>query len=90
VPQSREAYLTTLERHVATPPKVTLEQRERALRYLHMIFADFSFEAFSPSYRARDLFLLGPESPADADLFYRIVAGDLPPETPPRREGRAS
>jgi hypothetical protein len=35
-----------------------------------------------------DLFLDGPSSPKDAEVFYRIVAGDLPPETPPRRESR--
>ena len=37
------------------------------------------------SASGRDLFLEGPGAPPDADVFYRIVAGDLPPETPPER-----
>lgn len=67
----------------------TPEQQTRARRYLNLVFSQFSFHAFSPTYRARDLFLAGPGSPADSDVFYRIVAGDLPPETPPR-QGRAA
>ena len=63
------------------------EQRTRARRYLDLVFAQFSFEAFSPTYRARDLFLEGAGAPPDAEVFYRIVAGDLPPETPPRARG---
>ena len=39
---------------------------------------------------ASDLFLEGPACPPDAEVFYRIVAGDLPPETPPRRQTRAT
>jgi len=64
------------------------DQQMRARQYLDVVFSRFSFDAFSPSYRARDLFLAGPGSPPDTDVFYRIVAGDLPPETPPRREAR--
>jgi hypothetical protein len=75
--------------HLAGPAaRPTADQQARARQYLSLVFSDFSFDAFSPSYRARDLFLEGPGSPGDAEVFYRIVAGDLPPETPPRREAR--
>jgi hypothetical protein len=66
----------------------TEEQQARAREYLNLVFSEFSFDAFSRSYRASDLFLDGPAGPPDADVFYAIVAGDLPPETPPRRETR--
>jgi hypothetical protein len=89
-PQTSLAYfeaLTRLASHASRPGEA---QRERARQYLDLVFSQFSFDAFSPSYRARDLFLAGPASPADAEVFYRIVAGDLPPETPPRREARVA
>ncbi|HSD29232.1 MAG TPA: hypothetical protein VLL75_18160 [Vicinamibacteria bacterium] len=80
------AYFDALRRLAKSGARPTPEQRAVARRYLNVVFREFSFDAFSPSYRARDLFLEGPGSPPDADVFYRIVAGDLPPETPPRRE----
>jgi hypothetical protein len=55
-----------------------------------VVFDRFSFDAFSPSYRARDLVLTGPGSPSDNGVFYRIVAGALPPETPPGGAARAA
>ena len=67
---------------------VAPETQARARAYLSLVFQDFSFFAFSPTYRARDLFLSGPGSPPDAELFYRIVAGDASPETPARSEAR--
>ena len=87
-PRTIPAYWSALERLAATETVPSDEQRTRARRYLDLVFAQFSFEAFSPSYRAEDLFLEGPGAPPDADVFYRIVAGDLPPETPPQREAR--
>jgi hypothetical protein len=84
IPEYFEA-VTRLATHSSRP---TPEQQARARRYLNVVFSEFSFQAFSPSYRARDLFLEGPGSPPDADVFYRIVAGDLPPQTPARREAR--
>lgn len=87
-PETIPAYWSALERLAVSRAAPSEEQRTRARRYLDLVFAQFSFEAFSPSYRARDLFLEGPGSPPDADVFYRIVAGDLPPETPPQREAR--
>ncbi|HVQ28034.1 MAG TPA: hypothetical protein VMV21_00545, partial [Vicinamibacteria bacterium] len=87
-PRTIPAYWSALERLVATETVPSDEQRTCARRYLDLVFSQFSFEAFSPSYRAEDLFLEGPGAPPDADVFYRIVAGDLPPETPPQREAR--
>jgi hypothetical protein len=87
-PPSIPLYFDTLGRMAAADLRPTAEQQQRARQYLNLVFSTFSFEAFSRSYRARDLFLEGPASPADAEVFYRIVAGDLPPETPPRRESR--
>jgi hypothetical protein len=87
-PATIPEYFEALERLAAAPFQPTPDQQARARQYLSLVFSEFSFDAFSPSYRARDLFLEGPGSPADADVFYRIVAGDLPPETPPRREAR--
>lgn len=87
-PGTMAEYFTALSRMAGTPPRPTAEQQARARQYLNLVFSEFSFDAFSPSYRARDLFLEGPGSPSDAEVFYRIVAGDLPPETPPRREAR--
>jgi hypothetical protein len=85
-PPTIQDYFEALGRVGTAHVEPTPEQRSRARRYLDLVFTQFSFDAFSPSYRARDLFLEGPESPRDADVFYRIVAGDLPPETPPRRD----
>jgi hypothetical protein len=84
-PQTIPDYFQALGRHASTTVHPTPDQQARARQYLSLVFSEFSFDAFSPSYRARDLSLDGP---ADADVFYRIVAGDLPPETPPRRETR--
>jgi hypothetical protein len=84
-PRTIDAYFEALVRLAGTGGPPTAEQQMRARQYLNVVFSTFSFEAFSPTYRARDLFLDGPASPSDADVFYRILAGDLPPETPPRR-----
>jgi hypothetical protein len=84
-PRTIPEYFQALGRLATTAVHPTHEQQARARQYLSLVFSEFSFEAFSPGYRARDLSLDGP---ADADVFYRIVAGDLPPETPPRRETR--
>lgn len=87
-PASAAEYLEALTRLSGPHERPGPEQRERARRYLSLVFRDFSFAAFSPSYRARDLFLSGSGSPPDADVFYRIVAGDLAPETPARSQDR--
>ncbi len=87
-PATVPAYLDAIARLATDPTPPSLEERTRAKQYLNVVFSAFSFEAFSPSYRAKDLFLDGPGSPPDAEVFYRIVAGDLPPETPPRGEAR--
>ena len=87
-PASPELYLQALTRLAGPRIEPGPEQRARARSYLSLVFRDFSFAAFSPSYRARDLFLTGPGSPPDADVFYRIVAGDLAPETPARTQDR--
>jgi hypothetical protein len=84
-PSTIADYFEALQRLATTAAHPTPEQKVRARQYLNVVFSTFSFDAFSPSYRARDLFLEGPASPSDADVFYRILAGDLPPETPPRR-----
>jgi len=87
-PTSVGDYFEALARLADSGSHPTAEQQTRARQYLDVVFAQFSFDAFSPSYRARDLFLEGPGSPRDAEVFYKIVAGDLPPETPPRREAQ--
>jgi hypothetical protein len=83
-PGSVGEYLEAVANLASRPRVPTPDQRERARRYLNLVFSSFSFDAFSPSYRAKDLFLDGPGSPPDAETFYKIVAGDLPPETPAR------
>lgn len=87
-PEGPEAYAAAVTRLAGPREAPDAETRARARSYLSLVFRDFSFDAFSPSYRARDLFLTGPGSPADADVFYRIVAGDLAPETPARAAQR--
>jgi hypothetical protein len=87
-PATTGDYLEALARLAGPREPPGPEQRARARSYLSLVFRDFSFAAFSPSYRARDLFLSGPASPGDADVFYRIVAGDLAPETPARSQDR--
>jgi hypothetical protein len=87
-PRTPAEYFAALTRLATSSTSATADQQARAREYLNIVFSEFSFEAFSPSYRARDLFLEGPASPPDAEVFYRILAGDLPPETPPRREAR--
>lgn len=87
-PPTIPEYFDAVARLAALAERPSADQQARARRYLNLVFSAFSFDAFSPSYRALDLFLEGPASPPDADVFYRIVGGDLPPETPPRREAR--
>jgi len=87
-PSTIPGYFGALARLAAGGVHPTAQQQADARQYLSLVFSEFSFDAFSPSYRAVDLFLDGPSSPSDAEVFYRIVAGDLPPETPPRRESR--
>jgi hypothetical protein len=89
-PASIDAYFEAVTRLAYGGASPTEEEQARAREYLNLVFSEFSFDAFSRSYRARDLFLEGPEGPPDADVFYAIVAGDLPPETPPRRETRVA
>lgn len=85
-PETIAEYLDAIARLASRSTPPSAEQQMRARQYLNVVFSAFSFEAFSHSYRAKDLFLDGPGSPPDAEVFYRIVAGDLPPETPPRGE----
>ncbi len=85
-PANALAYFDALRRLAESGARSTPEQQAVARQYLNVVFREFSFDAFSRSYRARDLHLEGPGSPPDAEVFYRIVAGDLPPETPPRRD----
>jgi hypothetical protein len=87
-PATAEAYFEAVTRLAGPREQPEPERRARARSYLSLVFREFSFDAFSPSYRARDLFLTGPGSPADAGVFYRIVAGDLAPETPARAQDR--
>lgn len=87
-PSTASDYFDSLRWLASNRARTTPDQQARARQYLDVVFSQFSFDAFSPSYRARDLFLEGPGSPPDTEVFYRIVAGDLPPETPPRREAR--
>jgi hypothetical protein len=87
-PRTASDYFGSLGWLASHRARSTPEQQLRARQYLDVVFSKFSFDAFSSSYRAQDLFLEGPESPADTEVFYRIVAGDLPPETPSRREAR--
>jgi hypothetical protein len=87
-PESLDAYFAALDRMASAAEAPSAERQARARSYLSLVFRDFSFHAFSSTYRARDLFLSGPASPPDAPLFYRIVAGDASPETPARSETR--
>lgn len=87
-PATIDGYFASLERLARETPMIAPERQAYAREYLSLVFRDFSFHAFSPTYRARDLFLSGPGSPPDAGLFYRIVAGDASPETPARSEAR--
>jgi hypothetical protein len=84
-PRTPSEYFDALWRLAFLVTGPTPDQQDRARQYLSLVFSEFSFDAFSPAYRARNLPLEGPASPPDAGLFYRIVAGDLPPETPRRR-----
>ena len=87
-PSTAAEYFVALARLAEGGVHPNPRQQADARQYLSLVFSEFSFEAFSPSYRAVGLLLDGPSSPKDAEVFYRIVAGDLPPETPPRRESR--
>jgi hypothetical protein len=87
-PESLDASFAALDRWASAAEAPSAERQARARSYLSLVFRDFSFHAFSSTYRARDLFLSGPASPPDAPLFYRIVAGDASPETPARSETR--
>jgi hypothetical protein len=87
-PRTPAEYFSALTGLAASRVRATAEQQAKARQYLNLVFSEFSFDAFSPWHRAVEVFLDGPASPADAEVFYRILGGDLPPETPPRREAR--
>ena len=68
------------------PPRPTPEQQARARQYLDVVFSAVLVRGVQPLVPGARPLPDRPGSPPDADVFYRIVAGDLPPETPPRRE----
>jgi hypothetical protein len=57
-------------------------RRERAREYLSLVFSDFSYRAFTDSWRAEPFTLDGGAAP-EAEIFYKVVAGLLPLGTPP-------
>src|SRR5262249_11012173 len=61
-PPTIPQYFEALSRLATSSPRPAAEQQQRARQYLNLVFSTFSFEAFSRSYRARDLFLEGPAS----------------------------
>ena len=59
-----------------------------ARRYLDLVFSQFSFDAFSPSYRAEDLFLEGPGARRTPMSSTASSPATFPRRRPPQREAR--
>jgi hypothetical protein len=79
-PSARDEYFDGIESLPAQTPDEA--RRERAREYLSIIFSDFSYRAFTDSWRAEPLRFEGVAA-AEAEVFYKIVAGLLPLGTPP-------
>lgn len=82
-PGSENAYFDLITKLAALKPNTTAEQKELAKQFLSILYFQKSFHAFGPDFSASDVRLSNQPHQADFDLFYRIIAGDLPVETRP-------
>lgn len=88
-PTSREEYFKVLDRLAERPTGTSEAQKEMGRQYLSVLAREFSYEAFSASYAARDVRLSGHAVGSEFDTFYRVLAGELPSATRPPLRGTA-
>lgn len=82
-PPSQAAYFAQLEQWVQHQERPRPEQILAGKRYMHLVFKGFSFEATDPQFNPECSRLPDGNLPADANRFYRILAGlDAPPDRP--------
>ena len=82
-PDSPEAYFHTIERLAREHTCASDSQKLAAKQYLAVLSEEFSYDAFTKDYRGRNIRLSGHRPGGEADTFYRVLVGELPPETRP-------
>ena len=69
------AYFAAIDAVHFAPRRPSAARIVAAKRYLHLVFRGFSFRAQSADFRAMGLDLDHPDSRAEHDTFFRIIAG---------------
>lgn len=87
-PSSPEEYFARLAAVLESPEPPKDAQVRAAMEYLHITTQEFSYLAFSKSYRGHRLRLGGHRPGGEFDTFYRVVARELPPESRPELRPR--
>jgi hypothetical protein len=74
-PLDSSAYCALLDAVTSEPIRPSAARVVAAKRYLHLVFRGFSYSAQGSDFRAMSLDLDCPDSPAEHDTFFRIIAG---------------
>jgi len=85
LPTSQAGYFAEIERIFSGEAKPTPEQQRRARRYNGIIFSEFSYRAFGLDFRGRDITLDARREGEECEVFYRVLAGELPLGARPAR-----
>ena len=88
-PRTREEYFDTLEKLAVSPRGTSEQQKEMGKKYLTILAKEFSYEAFGPDHRGRNILLNSHGRGGDAETFYKILAGELPPCSRPADRNRS-
>jgi len=76
-PISKTDYFKILDKWVTVQERPTRSQIIQGKKYLYVIFKRFSFEAFSPSYKATGLAFDKLQNSDNHNNFYKILIGDI-------------
>ena len=73
-PLDESAYFAAIDAVPSAPKRPSAARIVAAKRYLHLVFKGFSFCAQGSDFRAMSLDLDHPDSPAEHETFFRIIA----------------
>ena len=73
-PLDASAYFAAIDAVPSAPKRPSAARIVAAKRYLHLVFKGFSFCAQGSDFRAMSLDLDHPDSPAEHETFFRIIA----------------
>ena len=74
-PLDASSYFAAVDAVPSAPKRPSAARIVAAKRYLHLVFRGFSFSAQGTDFRAMSLDLDHPDSPAEHETFFRIIAG---------------